>query len=144
MKSAKYALVFVCIVAAWLGGYGYGRWYGPRQGAAVKSAQKPTGYHCPMHPNFRSDKPGVCGICGMNLVPDVEETAAKNIQTGKILFYRDPHDHNYKSGKPGLNPETGNDLEAVYENDPQSMPPGVIQVSADKQQLIACAGARPS
>ncbi len=136
MKSAKYALVFVCIVAAWLGGYGYGRWYGPRQGASVKSGHKPAGYHCPMHPNFRSDKPGVCGICGMNLVPDVEETAAKNIQTGKILFYRDPHDHNYKSGRPGLNPETGSELEAVYENDPQSMPPGVIQVSADKQQLI--------
>jgi RND family efflux transporter MFP subunit len=136
VKFAKYGLVFVCIMAAWLGGYGYGRWYGPRQGVSVKSAQKPTGYHCPMHPNFRSDKPGVCGICGMNLVPDVTESAAMKEQTGKILFYRDPYDHNYKSDKPGLNPETGNGLEAVYENGPQSMPPGVIDVSADKQQLI--------
>jgi membrane fusion protein, copper/silver efflux system len=26
-------------------------------------------YHCPMHPNYLSDKPGTCPICGMNLVP---------------------------------------------------------------------------
>lgn len=136
MRLAKYGLVFVCIVAAWLGGYGYGRWYGPRQGASAKIAQKPAGYHCPMHPTFRSDKPGLCGICGMNLVPDVAETAAKKEQTGKILFYRDPHDHNYKSDKPGLNPETGNDLEAVHEDGPQSMPPDAIHVGPDKQQLI--------
>jgi len=25
-------------------------------------------YYCPMHPNFTSDKPGECGICGMSLV----------------------------------------------------------------------------
>jgi hypothetical protein len=32
--------------------------------------EKVTGYHCSMHPNFHSDKPGKCGICGMTLVPD--------------------------------------------------------------------------
>ncbi len=32
--------------------------------------EKVMGYHCPMHPNFHSDKPGKCGICGMTLVPD--------------------------------------------------------------------------
>lgn len=26
-------------------------------------------YHCPMHPNYLSDKPGNCPICGMKLVP---------------------------------------------------------------------------
>jgi Cu(I)/Ag(I) efflux system membrane fusion protein len=26
-------------------------------------------YYCPMHPNYTSDKPGQCPICGMNLVP---------------------------------------------------------------------------
>ena len=28
-----------------------------------------TTYTCPMHPNIRSDKPGNCPICGMELVP---------------------------------------------------------------------------
>lgn len=26
-------------------------------------------YHCPMHPDYTSDKPGECPICGMDLVP---------------------------------------------------------------------------
>ena len=28
-----------------------------------------TWYHCPMHPNMESDKPGKCPICGMDYVP---------------------------------------------------------------------------
>jgi Cu(I)/Ag(I) efflux system membrane fusion protein len=28
------------------------------------------GYHCPMHPQYHSDKPGNCPICQMKLVPD--------------------------------------------------------------------------
>ena len=37
---------------------------------------KPAGkvqYHCPMHPNYISDRPGTCPICGMDLVPVKEE-----------------------------------------------------------------------
>jgi multidrug efflux pump subunit AcrA (membrane-fusion protein) len=30
-------------------------------------------YHCPMHPNYLSDKPGACPICGMTLVPVTAE-----------------------------------------------------------------------
>ena len=55
----------VCLVAvaAFVAGFGYGRWYGPRGKAEVsKQDVKPKGYHCPMHPNFRSDKPGECRI----------------------------------------------------------------------------------
>ncbi len=32
-------------------------------------------YHCPMHPEYRSEKPGNCPICGMNLVPVRREPA---------------------------------------------------------------------
>jgi RND family efflux transporter MFP subunit len=35
---------------------------------APKAPQKVM-YHCPMHPNYISDKPGTCPICGMELVP---------------------------------------------------------------------------
>jgi hypothetical protein len=31
--------------------------------------QKKALYRCPMHPTYTSDKPGSCGICGMDLVP---------------------------------------------------------------------------
>ncbi|MDO8525424.1 MAG: efflux RND transporter periplasmic adaptor subunit [Candidatus Omnitrophota bacterium] len=33
-----------------------------------KAAQKKIMYHCPMHPQYTSDKPGDCPICGMKLV----------------------------------------------------------------------------
>lgn len=34
-------------------------------------------YHCPMHPNYISDKPGECPICGMTLVPVEEEKTSE-------------------------------------------------------------------
>lgn len=36
-----------------------------------------TEYTCPMHPEIRADAPGKCPICGMELVPLREATAAK-------------------------------------------------------------------
>jgi RND family efflux transporter MFP subunit len=39
--------------------------------AACGGGQNAAGrhYHCPMHPTYVSDRPGVCPICGMRLVP---------------------------------------------------------------------------
>lgn len=70
----KWLGVVLLAVAAWFGGYGYGRWYGPKPKAEVKSAEKK--YFCPMHPHVRSDRPGTCPICGMQLVEMGSETAA--------------------------------------------------------------------
>lgn len=121
------AAIAAVAAGAFLLGYGYGRWYGPsRTPAAV---EKKTGYHCPMHPTFRSDKPGDCGICGMKLVPD--EAPPENSR-GRVLYYRDPHAPEYRSDKPGLNPETGNELQAVYAGDIGS----AIHVPAEKQSWI--------
>jgi membrane fusion protein, copper/silver efflux system len=36
-------------------------------GCAAQAA--PQLYHCPMHPDYVTDKPGDCPICGMRLVP---------------------------------------------------------------------------
>ncbi len=50
--------------------HGYGRWYGPKSGKAGITKKAPAvRYHCPMHPNYVSDHPGDCPICGMKLVP---------------------------------------------------------------------------
>jgi Cu(I)/Ag(I) efflux system membrane fusion protein len=62
----KQVLVAVLIAAAFAGGYGYGRWYGkPLPGAE----RKPRYWVDPMHPWYKSDKPGTAPDCGMKLVP---------------------------------------------------------------------------
>src|SRR6187397_1177476 len=38
-----------------------------RSGAARASAHAATVYTCPMHPDYRSDHPGDCPMCGMRL-----------------------------------------------------------------------------
>lgn len=140
MNAPRLILPVTLLLAGILIGFGYGRWYGPRAEAGAEQSRKPKGYHCPMHPHFRSDKPGDCGICGMRLVPDDAPGAAgheaPHAESRKILHYRDPHNPEYKSDKPGVNPETGNDLEPVYDADPPAMPAGTIHVSPHKQQLI--------
>jgi len=36
-------------------------------------------YHCPMHPNYTSNKPGDCPICNMKLVPIEEKPSIKEM-----------------------------------------------------------------
>lgn len=141
MKALRILFLLALVALGMLIGFGYGRWYGPRQNPGITKQAKPKGYHCPMHPNFRSDKPGECGICGMKLVPDddpahPEHAPAQSSSARKLLYYRDPKNPEFKSDKPGLNPETGNELEPVYGDAPASMPMGTIRVSPEKQQLI--------
>ena len=38
---------------------------------------KPVMYTCPMHPQIRQDKPGMCPECGMSLVPDKKKKKSK-------------------------------------------------------------------
>jgi RND family efflux transporter MFP subunit len=64
----KYVAVLTLVVGAALGGYGYGRWYG-RPVAAAGSEPKVLYWVDPMHPWYKSDKPGIAPDCGMKLVP---------------------------------------------------------------------------
>ncbi|MBZ5496389.1 MAG: efflux RND transporter periplasmic adaptor subunit [Acidobacteriia bacterium] len=62
----------------------------------------------------------------------------------RILYYHDPMHPAYKSDKPGIAPDCGMQLEPVYADDAGSRegteesisPPGTIQVSPERQQLI--------
>jgi membrane fusion protein, copper/silver efflux system len=69
MKTARLLLLILLAAAGFVAGYGYGRWYGPKLGGTAAKPQKAVKYHCPMHPNYISDRPGDCPICGMRLVP---------------------------------------------------------------------------
>ena len=93
------SLIVVAALGGFVGGFGYGRWYGkaPAKGATPKE-KKIAFWMDPMHPQYKSDKPGIAPDCGMDLIPV------------------------YDDGSQG---DGGGGL-----------PPGMVQVSADKQQWI--------
>jgi membrane fusion protein, copper/silver efflux system len=63
-------------VALAAGAFGRGTWWVHRSGAAHASAHAAAGYTCPMHPDYHSDHPGNCPICGMALKADRAASAA--------------------------------------------------------------------
>jgi len=58
-------IAFAVSLAA--GAFAGGTWWAGRPGAARASANAGTVYTCPMHPDYRSDHPGDCPMCGMRL-----------------------------------------------------------------------------
>lgn len=135
MKRALFGLL---LLAAGFGG----GWYFSRRAPAPAASpvRKALYYIDPMHPWYKSDKPGIAPDCNMPLVPVYEDdpAARKPSQPDdrKVLYYYDPQHPAYRSENPGLNPESGDELVPMYENDPSSFSPGTIQISTEKQQLI--------
>ena len=130
------ALIVLGVVLA-AAGFGGGYWYAKR--ARADTAQTGPGgrkilyWHDPMHPSYKSDKPGIAPDCGMRLEPVYADEARGAARAEKkVAYYRDPQDPNYRSDKPGINPETGNDLVPFYDEPA----PGTINVSAERLQLI--------
>lgn len=115
----------------------------------IKASPSKAVYYCPMHPSYKSDRPGTCPICNMNLEklepgattgegsqPVSEEPAAPGKK--KILYYQDPMNPANRSDKPGKAPD-GMDLVPVYEEEPTAtgaMQAGALKISPQKQQLI--------
>src|SRR5271167_2147892 len=96
MKPVRIILAAALLAAGFVGGFGYGRWHGPmaRQGVPGRgqSKQRKILYYVdPMHPAYKSDRPGVAPDCGMTLEPVYEDGLAgpPNIPR-TILRYRDP------------------------------------------------------
>lgn len=103
-----------------------------RAAKAVKSI-----YYCPMHPDYTSDKPGDCPICGMKLV---EKEDSLGISSGtvsskpKILHYRNPMNPQVTSPVP-MKDEMGMDYSPVYE-EAKGVSGSGVYISQEKQQLI--------
>jgi RND family efflux transporter MFP subunit len=136
------------ILALVLAGAGY--WIvtqhnNPQRPATTPKVQQ---YHCPMHPQYISDKQGDCPICSMKLVPIENETSpdkarkeesAKKEQ--KILYWADAMNPGNHYDKPGKAPD-GMDLVPVYEEGtPRADGPGVpgytpIKIPQERLQMM--------
>jgi multidrug efflux pump subunit AcrA (membrane-fusion protein) len=82
----KRAILFLALIA----GLASGAWWLVEQHSPVPPATSPDGrkilyYQSPMHPWIKSDKPGKCPICGMNLVPVYENGESTNTGFGLKL-----------------------------------------------------------
>jgi RND family efflux transporter MFP subunit len=129
MGIAKLFGVLLLLALAFAGGVAWRTW----AGAQKKSERTVLYYVDPMHPWYKSDKPGIAPDCGMKLKPvyqgDQEPSAT---DTRKPLYYRDPKQPSYQANAPGINPETGSDLEPVYDETPAN----AIALNADQQNLL--------
>jgi RND family efflux transporter MFP subunit len=139
MKIVKILFVVLLIAVAFGGGY-----LARGRSAAATATKSDAGgrrilyYVDPMHPAYKSDKPGIAPDCGMALEPVYADGGgpAAGTTARKILFYRDPKAPSYTAHAPGLNPETGNTLEPVYGPSTDTAPPGTVRIPPDRQQLI--------
>src|SRR5215472_9293255 len=68
----KTVMGILLVAAAFVGGYGYGRWYGKPASVAAGGGRKVLYYVDAMHPWYKSDKPGIAPDCNMKLTPVYE------------------------------------------------------------------------
>jgi Cu(I)/Ag(I) efflux system membrane fusion protein len=115
-------------------------WYVERKpfGSSVHQTQATKDlYYCPMHPNFTSDKPGECAICGMSLVKRQTSSnqPAAAPEKKKLLYYRNPMNPQVTSPVP-VKDSMGMDYVPVYEEEKTPLVAGGVQINSQKQQLI--------
>jgi RND family efflux transporter MFP subunit len=82
MKRAGYtSLGLLLVVASFMAGTRWAR----RNPGSASPQQAVSAYACPMHPQYRSDRPGDCPSCGMRLEPVREEDGPAAASDGTAL-----------------------------------------------------------
>lgn len=107
--------------------------------AEARKEEKETIYQCPMHPNYTSDKPGSCPICGMTLVRVKTEEQAPPPAAKKKIMYRSSMNPNEISDRPGKD-SMGMEMvpfEVEEEGEVSEVAGRVaVKMSPERQQLI--------
>ena len=69
MKLKSVIATVLVAGVAFLGGYGYQRWYAKKPAPQTPGGRRILYWVDPMHPGYKSDKPGIAPDCGMKLEP---------------------------------------------------------------------------
>ena len=91
-------------------------------------------YYCPMHPDYTSQAPGDCPICGMHLVKREKAAPAQR----KVMLYRNPMNPAITSKVP-MKDEMGMDYLPVYDDAAGAAMVagrGTVSVTPEKQRMI--------
>jgi len=112
MKILRTISFLFVVTAAFLGGYVYKAIKGNgsvQASAGARHDRKIRYWIDPMHPAYKSDKPGIAPDCGMTLEPVYED-----------------------GGGPTVAPASA----GTHTDDLSAMPVGTVQINPEKQQLI--------
>jgi multidrug efflux pump subunit AcrA (membrane-fusion protein) len=113
-----------------------GFWLGSQRGAAPRAAAEQAIYHCPMHPQIVSDRPGVCPICSMTLV---RRDAAPPPGGRRVLYYRNPMDPSIRSETPAKD-SMGMDFVPVYSEETEAASSvagrATVALSQERRQML--------
>lgn len=108
-------------------------------------------YYCPMHPNYTSDRPGVCPICNMNLVkrdvtPGMSEEDQVKKHLSQICVMHNCHKAHggtpcpmmavVKKGEKVNCPICGEHVAGFPDNAQMSDGRGTVKISPEQRQLI--------
>lgn len=113
MKAIRTIGLLMVVAAAFAGGYVYRAVKNNSAAPDGKGARKVLYWVDPMHPAYKSDKPGTAPDCGMKLEPVYADGAA-----------------------PPAGSQTGSEFEGASADDLSEMPAGTVQITPEKQQLI--------
>ena len=134
----KKLMIVVALAVAVSGGLALGYRFGRTQrGAAVEARTARSGvlYHCPMHPQIVSERPGHCPICQMSLVKNVDEARAKRTIYRSTMIPNEIADHpgNDSMGMAMVPEEVA---EPAADPGPTVLGLAPLALSARKRQLL--------
>ena len=134
--NKKYAIPLVIILLAIAAGGGWYLWQNKQDGKRTDQAQVKQLYTCSMHPYIIKEKPGLCPICGMELIKKIDTAPKGIVQPVGEPKKTDMHEHVSLSEKQRV---MANVAKAEAKNETLNMEinaVGIVQYNQSRQAKV--------
>jgi len=91
--NKKFAIPLIIILLAVVGGGGWYLWQNKEGGKATDQAGVKQLYTCSMHPFIIKEKPGLCPVCGMELIKKINTPVKAVAKPADQMQQADIHEH---------------------------------------------------